>query len=165
MRANPRLSAIDVPTTALAVVSLGAAAIHFAVMPAHFKEWWLFGLFFAGLGWFQALWSVGYLLVPARQLAWLAIAVNSATLLLWIWTRTLGLPIGPDSWVPEAVGVPDILAGILELWLVIGLVRASGSPLPAMSMDIEWLRAALSILLVAGIVAAATSAAMALGGM
>lgn len=165
MRANTRLATIDFPAAALAVLSLGAAAIHFAVMPEHFKEWWLFGLFFAGLGWFQALWSVGYLLVPVRPLAWLAIGINVATLLLWTWTRTLGLPFGPDPGVPEAVGIPDILAGILELSLVIGLLGARSSTAPAIEMDGEWLRATLAFLVVAGVVAGTTSAAFALGAM
>jgi len=164
MRANARLATVEFSVAALAVLSIGAAAIHFAVIADHFKEWWLIGLFFAGLGWFQALWSVAYLLFPARRLGWLAIGINLATVLLWAWTRTLGLPLGPDPGVPEPVGIPDSLASVLELLLVIGLFKTGGPALSA-NVDGESQQAILATLAVAVVVAGATSAAIVLGGM
>ena len=39
---------------ALATLSIGAAAIHFAVIGEHFAEYVLFGVFFSVVGWFEA---------------------------------------------------------------------------------------------------------------
>jgi hypothetical protein len=121
---SPRILAIG----PLAVLSLGAAAIHFAVMPEHFAEWWAFGLFFAAIGWFEALWAVGYVTIPSRGMAALGLLVNAGTVLLWAASRTTGLPIGPEPWVPEAIGVPGVTATILELLLVLGLAAALAAP-------------------------------------
>lgn len=38
--------------SALAILSMGAAAIHFAASPDHFGEWVPFGVAFAFLAWF-----------------------------------------------------------------------------------------------------------------
>jgi hypothetical protein len=126
---SPRILAIG----PLAVLSLGAAAIHFAVMPEHFAEWWAFGLFFAAIGWFEALWAVGYVTMPTRRVAALGLVVNAGTVLLWAASRTTGLPIGPEPWVPEVIGVPDMMATILELLLVLGLAVAVAGPRAGLS--------------------------------
>ena len=88
----------------LAALSLGAAAIHFAVISDHFAEYWLFGLFFALVGWYQAGWAVLYALRPSGFLGFTALVVNAGTIGLWVWTRTIGLPIGPHAGELEAPG-------------------------------------------------------------
>ena len=45
----------------------------------------------------------------------MALAVSVGPLLLWLWSRTLGMPFGPEPWVPEAVGLADLAACALEL--------------------------------------------------
>src|SRR5687768_16697666 len=45
-----------------AALSLGAAAIHFAVIAEHLALDLGFGLFFIGLAWFQVIWAQVYLL-------------------------------------------------------------------------------------------------------
>ena len=177
---NASMSARQVPRPAgdgspalaaapFAVISLGAAAIHFAVAPEHLAEGWAFGLFFAGLGWFQALWAVAYLVRPALGLRWLAIAANLATVVLWAWSRTLGLPIGPHPGMPEAVGAPDVIAGGLELALSIGLLATRAEApmpwaLPGRRDDLGD-RTAASLAIASGLlVAIATTIAIAAGG-
>lgn len=108
----------------IVTLSLGAAAIHFAVIPEHFAEWWGFGLFFAAIGWFQALWPIAYIHQPSRRVGLIAIAVNVATVMSWAWSRSLGLPLGPEAGIPEAMGWPDILSGVFEVALIVGLVAA-----------------------------------------
>jgi hypothetical protein len=110
------------PTSWWAALSLGAAAIHFAVIPDHLEEWWAFGLFFAVLGWFQAVWPIAYLDRPSPRRAWLAVAANLATVVLWAWSRTAGLPIGPEPGMPEAIGAADVVSTLLEVTLVVGLL-------------------------------------------
>ena len=41
----------------LAGCSLGAAVVHFGYAPAHFSEYWLYGLFFVVVAWLQVLWA------------------------------------------------------------------------------------------------------------
>jgi hypothetical protein len=110
------------PISWWAALSVGAAAIHFAVIGEHFAEWWAFGLAFAVLGWFQVVWPFAYLERPTMNLAWLAIGVNLATVLVWAWSRTAGLPVGPEPGMPEAVGAPDLVATAFEVVLVLGLI-------------------------------------------
>ena len=163
MRSNVRWPSGGSLADAVAVFSLGAAAIHFAVIADHFREWWPFGVFFAGLGWFQVVWPISYLARPSARIAWLGIVVNLATVLLWALTRTIGLPFGPDPGVPEAVGAPDTLATALELAVVIGLFVTRGRAEPLVR-DREWSSQLLTTLAVVAPVALATSAAIAIGG-
>jgi hypothetical protein len=109
-------------------LSLGAAAIHFAVTDAHFQEWWAFGLFMVGIGWFQALWPIAYVLQPGVRLAALAAFANLATAAVWAWSRYAGLPFGPGAGQPQPVGLPDVLATLFEMALVVGLVVTSIGP-------------------------------------
>jgi len=111
-------------TAALAILSFGAAAIHFAVSPEHFAEWVPYGLAFALLAWFQLLWSAAYLAGPTGRQARVAIIVNTAVVAVWAWSRTVGLPIGPEPGAAEAIGFADVLASALEAALVIGLLAA-----------------------------------------
>jgi hypothetical protein len=119
------------PLGLLGVLSLGAAAIHFAVMPEHFAEWWAFGVFFGALGWFQAAWPLWLTTEPPRPAIFAGILVNAATVGLWVVSRTTGLPIGPEPWTPEAVGVADVVATALELVLVVGLVATFNRARPS----------------------------------
>jgi len=106
---------------ALATLSLGAGAIHFAVISEHFAEYWVFGLAFASLAWFQAIWAVLYTLRPLPLLGLTAILINAGTVGFWFWTRTVGVPIGPKAGELEPVGAPDVAATAFELAIVIGL--------------------------------------------
>jgi hypothetical protein len=44
-----------------------------------------------------------------------AAAISVAPLLVWLYSRTAGLPFGPEAGIPENAGVPDILACLLEV--------------------------------------------------
>jgi hypothetical protein len=157
----------SIPTSWWAALSVGAAAIHFAVIPDHLEEWWAFGLFFAVLGWFQAVWPIAYLGRPSRGVAWVAIAVNVATVILWAWSRTIGLPVGPEPGMPEAIGAADLVSTILEVTLIVGLlsiqvVAGPRSPERAVSSSPSRPTGALDLaiwVLVAGL----STAAIALG--
>src|SRR5689334_17438995 len=63
-------------TSAAALATAGAAAIHFAVATPHVREWWGFGAFFVAAGWAQLGWSA---LAPRRgdqRLLWVGLAGN-----------------------------------------------------------------------------------------
>ncbi len=143
----------------LAVLSFGAAAIHFAVSPEHFAEWLPFGIAFTCLAWFQVLWAAAYLVRPSGRLARAAVVVNAAVVVVWAWSRTVGLPIGPGPGSTEAVGFADVLSSSLETLLVLGLLSV-GTPLAARAgrRPARW---GAVVVVVACLVIAATLVAMA----
>lgn len=108
-------------TLPMAALSLGAAAIHFAVLEEHLAEFWLFGFLFLCLGWFQALWPVAYLIRPSTLIAWAGAAVNAGAVIVWWWSRTFGLPIGPEPVTVEPVGPLDITATAYEV-VIVGMI-------------------------------------------
>jgi hypothetical protein len=101
-----------------AALSLASAGIHFAVIGEHLEEDVLFGLLFFALGWFQLVWAQIYLIWPRRSAAQMAILINLGAVLVWFMSRTVGLPIGPQAWVPEQIGFADILATTFELGII-----------------------------------------------
>ncbi len=104
---------------------MGAAAVHFAVAPAHLEEWWPFGTFFLASGTAQLLWALLALARPSRPLLWLGGIGNAAIIALWVVTRTAGTLIGPEPDAPEPVGLLDTLATACEL--VVVLLAASAA--------------------------------------
>jgi hypothetical protein len=103
------------------VSSAAAAAVHAAVGPAHFREGLILGMFFAGAALAQVGWSLAMTIRPSRTLLVAALAGNSAVLLLWLITRTIGLPgLLPG---PEAVGLWDVCCGVWELAVVLAAAR------------------------------------------
>jgi hypothetical protein len=126
LRAWSRSAAVRLDALALASLSLGAAAIHFAVISEHFTEYALFGAFFAFIGWFQALWAVAFTIRPTRWFALLAIVANAATIGLWFWAHALGLPFGPEPGHVEPTTVTDLMATLFELVLVVWLIAVMG---------------------------------------
>jgi FtsP/CotA-like multicopper oxidase with cupredoxin domain len=54
------------------------------------------------------------LLRQGRRLLLAVAATEAALVLLWWVSRTTGLPVGPQVWSPEPVGVPDVLCVLVE---------------------------------------------------
>jgi hypothetical protein len=111
----------------LSVVSLGAAAIHFAFLEEHYREYAPFGLCFALVAWLQALWAVG-IAHPRRWLLQAGMVGNGLVVAVWVVSRTWGLPVGPEAGRPHAVGWPDVAATVAEMAIVLGCVALLGSP-------------------------------------
>src|SRR3984885_1094654 len=134
---------------AMAALSAGAAAIHFAVMFEHFGEYSLYGVFFLVLAWAQLVWPVVLIALPfltwtpararparfpagwspagltplaARRLAvwlWLGVVGNAGVLVIYFASRSIGLPLGPDTKTVEAWGGLDLVCAIEEILLVV----------------------------------------------
>ena len=67
--------------SSLAALSVGAAAIHFAVVFEHFAEYTLYGVFFLVISWAQVIWPVFLLGRPSRR--WLCTTRNRSA--RWTW--------------------------------------------------------------------------------
>jgi hypothetical protein len=96
------------PMAAVAAWSaLAAGLIHFIVVPEHMQESSLYGGFFVAATAAQVGLAV---LLARRSAAWLLvgnIAVQVALVSVWALTRTVGIPLGPEAGMVEAVGVLD----------------------------------------------------------
>ena len=56
-------------------------------MPEHLREFWLFGLFFAGSGVLQAAWAGWVIARPERAALVVGAVGNAAIVALWLVTR------------------------------------------------------------------------------
>lgn len=102
----------------LAGTSIAAGIIHAAVVPEHLDEAWIFGIFFLLAACFQLVWAVPAFVRPTATVFAAGVAANGALIATWLVSRTSGLPIGPEPWMPEPAGVLDVGATALELLIV-----------------------------------------------
>ena len=100
----------------LVAALVASAVIHAAVIPEHLTEWPAAGVFFILLT-AGELAIAGLLLAPLRQRTALhaATVISVGPLIVWLYSRTAGMPFGPEPGIPESVGVPDVLACMLEV--------------------------------------------------
>jgi hypothetical protein len=104
----------------LALLSAGAAMIHFVVIPGHWDEYWGQGLFFIVAAVAQLLWALWIIVAPSPLIYLAGAAGNAAIVVMWIVTRTAGVPAGPGAGETEAVEFADTLATVFEVILVAG---------------------------------------------
>jgi hypothetical protein len=151
---------------ALAALSVGAAAIHFAVIFEHFDEYSLYGVFFLVLAWAQLVWPAVLvaLSLAARRLAawlWLGIAGNAIVLVVYFSSRSIGLPIGPDTKTVEAWGGLDLVCSIEEILLIVIAAAILARPgLLARPVRFRSQARSLASLLAAPVVVVAATAAV-----
>jgi hypothetical protein len=105
---------------AIAFASLAAAAIHVAAAFVEAGAGTATILFFAGVAAAQALWGLVALVRGTR--AWLVLGAlgNLAVAGVWLWSRTAGLPVGPEAGVTLPVSFPDLTSTVLEIGIAVG---------------------------------------------
>ena len=77
-------------------------------------------MFFLVISWAQLMWPVILLWRPARLWLWLGIAGNAIVIAVYVASRTVGLPFGPDLHNAESVGALDVVSCVLEFGLIVG---------------------------------------------
>lgn len=118
--------------------------IHGIVTPDHFAEWWGYGLFFIMAAMAQTMYGAVPLFSrmvegssvlerwspkQLRAFAWAGIAGNAAIILLYVVSRTIGIPFfGPEAGVVERVSPLEIVSKLAEILLIIGLSVLARSP-------------------------------------
>ena len=123
-----------------ALLSVGAGAIHFAVAPAHFAEYALFGWAFVAVAWLQMLWALGITSRRSRPLLVAGIAGNLLLVAIWLWTRVVSVPLGPGAGEAEAFGWLDGVVVGMELAIVFLILvdlfgeRHLGRPGPVLAL-------------------------------
>lgn len=135
---------------AAAALSFSAACVHGSVMVDHFREYVLFGLFFAIVTPLQIAWAELVRRAPQRRrLLAIGAAGNGAVVVIWLVSRTVGLPFGPERLQAEAVGFKDVLATYAEAMIVVlvAVLLASRErrPLPSWVLATAWVVAAVGL--------------------
>jgi len=113
----------------LAAGLVASGIIHAAVVPEHLDEWMAAGLFFIVLTTAQLVVASVVLVRPSRVVLQAAVLVSAVPQALWLCSRTLGLPFGPEVGVPEPFGLADGASVVLEvgaLAVAVVLIRARG---------------------------------------
>ncbi len=128
---------MSIPRTVLyvaAALTVVAASVHAWAAPEHFEEWWGYGFFFLLVAAAQGVYGPALLGWPRRPVFLAGVVGNLAVIVLYLVTRTVGVPIfGPHAGEVEEVGVVDLVATLAEMGLVVALVallwsvRRSGS--------------------------------------
>ncbi len=100
---------------ALSGLALSAGTIHLVAVLAHLDTTWTLPVFFAvvGSGQLYVMWA--FYRRPADSRMLLAAAAGSVVVaLLWLISRTVGMPFGPEQGV-SAIGVSDTIASLQEI--------------------------------------------------
>jgi hypothetical protein len=100
-------------------LSWAAGLIHVAAAITHLHEYALYSVFFEVLALTQFGWGIALYRAPSRRLLGAGAVLSVLVVALWIASRTVGLPIGPEPWHAEAVGPTDALASADEAILAL----------------------------------------------
>ncbi len=132
-RRQPRMAAAGRDLLwSTAAFSAVAAAIHLSVINEHFQESTLYGAFFLALTAAQFGYAGWLLLHPSTAVLRAGAAASAGVVLLWLATRTIGIPIGPAAGEVERFGLADITATASEALLVLcGLLAIRYLPMSA----------------------------------
>jgi hypothetical protein len=120
-------------TTETVLLTVAAVAfidglIHIGAAVDHFGEFPLYTLVFAVLATMQMAWAAMILRRPSRRVLLSGCALNVGIIGLWAASRTIGVPIAPRAWVPEAVGVADLIETVGEIATVVAVSSVVMSP-------------------------------------
>jgi hypothetical protein len=112
-----------------------AAMIHLSAAIDHAGQWWLYTPVFVVLATAQLTWAAAVLARPTQARLVVGLAVNAAVVLMWMISRTVGIPLGPEAWQPEPLGLLDAVATLDEVAILVlttdALRRAPrGGPAP-----------------------------------
>lgn len=123
-RASTGVHRPDTLTALTAATLAGAAVVHAAVVPAHIALWPAAGAFFVMLACVQAGAAAAVLRRRRASSSWATIA-SSVPLAIWVWSRTAGLPWGPDAGQAEPLGLADSVVATLELATLVLIRRGA----------------------------------------
>jgi hypothetical protein len=119
---HPEPRTVDDAVLIACGLALGAGAIHVVACYQHVQEYLLYSVFFGLLAVGQI--GLGVALYRSTRALWLWVGATTslAVVALWVVSRTVGLPLGPETWTPEEVGPLDIVASADELVLALLMV-------------------------------------------
>ena len=112
----------------VAAVAFIDGLIHIGAAVDHFGEFPLYTLVFAVLATVQMSWAAMILRRPSRLVLLSGCAFTVSVIGLWVASRTIGVPIAPQAWVPETVGLADLVETVGEIATVTAVLSLVMSP-------------------------------------
>ena len=107
-----------------AFASVAAAGIHVAVAPEHFRESAIYGAFFVVAAACQLAGAATLLVFRSRLFTTFVAGGNAGIVVLWLLTRVVGIPLGPQAGEVERFQILDVSASTTEATVVMCCVLA-----------------------------------------
>lgn len=146
----------------LAAAAAGAGAIHLAFAPEHLEEYLPLGIGFVAAGVLQLMWAAALAVRDSSRWLIAGGALSLAFVGVYLMSRTVGLPLGPEAFEAEAFGLSDAICCALELPVglaAIALARRPGSL--RRRVGLRWAATAAASIVLVG---SASTTALAAGG-
>ena len=113
---------------AAAGFALAAGFSHALAGEEHFTIWWGYGLFFSIVSICQIMGGGALFFWESRGLYLTGIIGTGSVVVVYVITRTVGIPFGPQAGVVEGVGVLDAFAKTFEIGLIVCLMLLLARP-------------------------------------
>ncbi len=127
VRARPAPTPLSRPALALAIaLSLATGWVHLAYTQSHLEQWWGYGVFFLTVGLGQGLLGAALLRWRNARVALVGVVGNLAVVLMYVLSRTDGVPLGPHANVAEKAKTVDLLTTAGEIVLIVVLLALLG---------------------------------------
>ena len=106
-----------------AVMASAAGVIHLAQIGPHLENGWAIAAFFGIVGIVQFVAAALLLRRPwPAPWCWMGVVGSTAVIGMWVVSRTIGGPLGPESGEAEALGAADAAASLAEAIMVVVLL-------------------------------------------
>ncbi|HEV2982602.1 MAG TPA: hypothetical protein VGX51_14330 [Solirubrobacteraceae bacterium] len=102
--------------------------IHIGAAVDHFEEFHLYAAAFGVLAAVQIAWAAMLARQPSRRVLLAGCAFSAGVIAMWATSRTVGVPIAPQPWRPEPVGVADLVETLGETVTVVAVLSVALSP-------------------------------------
>jgi hypothetical protein len=113
---------------ALGAGAIGAGVIHLAFAPTHLDEYVPLGAGFVVAGVLQILWGLALPFHESRLLLRVGALGSLLFIGVYLMSRTVGLPLGPNAFQPEGFAAADLLCCALEVPVAFGALALSRRP-------------------------------------
>ncbi len=117
--AASELLAAETATLLIGGLCILTGLIHIGIAAGDIRQSSAYTPLVAMIAAFQLGWAGLVIARPSRGALLCGALVNAALIVLWILSRTAGLPIGPQPWVAEPLGTVDAIAAAAEVVIVL----------------------------------------------
>ncbi|MDT7537385.1 MAG: hypothetical protein QOI82_970 [Actinomycetota bacterium] len=146
----------------LAAAAVGAGAIHLAFAPEHLDEYLPLGIGFVAAGLLQLAWAVALVVRDSARWLFIGGVLSLAFVAVWLMSRTVGLPLGPEAFKAEPFGVADLLCCALELPVGLAAIALARRPMALRQrLGLRWAATVAASLVLVG---SASTTALAASG-